>query len=58
MTRLLGIGCCAIWYTTGLTWLVTGIVGLLRYHGGAWESKAIGAKTQKEGCDSEHPQTA
>ncbi|MBR6107239.1 MAG: MATE family efflux transporter [Oscillospiraceae bacterium] len=58
MTRLLGIGCRAIWYTTGLTWLVTGIVGLLRYHGGAWESKAIGAKTQKEGCDSEHPQTA
>ena len=48
MTRCLGIGCRAIWYTTGLTWLVTGLVGLLRYHGGAWESKAISSKTAKE----------
>ncbi|MBQ8922781.1 MAG: MATE family efflux transporter [Oscillospiraceae bacterium] len=44
MTRLLGMDCHAIWYTTGLTWLVTGSVGLLRYHGGAWTGKAIGTK--------------
>lgn len=58
MTEMFGIGCRAIWYTTGLTWLVTGLIGLLRYHGGAWENKAIGTKCRKERYDTEHPQTA
>ena len=48
MTKLLGMDCRAIWYTTGLTWLVTGSVGLIRYHGGAWTGKAIGTKEKAE----------
>lgn len=47
MTELLGIDCKAIWYTTGLTWLVTGMFGLFRYHGGVWRTKAISQKEQE-----------
>lgn len=35
------IGMNSIWYTTGLTWLFTGIVSCIRYAGGKWRSKCI-----------------
>ena len=41
MTKVFGIGYGAIWYTTCVTWTVTGLVGWIRYCGGAWRSKAI-----------------
>ena len=41
MTAVLGMDCRAIWYTTCLTWVVTGAFGLLRYRSGKWRSKAI-----------------
>ena len=47
MTGLFGIDWHAIWYTTCLTWIVTGTVGLLRYRGGVWRKKAF---TGQEGA--------
>lgn len=41
MTQLLGMDHRAIWYTTCITWFVTGCVGLLRYHNGKWRGKAL-----------------
>ena len=50
MTRGFGIGCYAIWYTTCLTWTVTGIFGWLRYKSEKWRSKAlVQPKTASEG---------
>ncbi len=45
MTQLLGMDYRAIWYTTCITWLVTGLVGWIRYQHGKWRSKAILQKT-------------
>ena len=33
----------AIWYTTCVTWLVTGCVGYIRFFGGKWKTKTIRA---------------
>jgi len=36
-----GIGMLSIWYTTGLTWLLTAVISCIRYAGGKWMSKGI-----------------
>jgi len=41
LVELAGCGYQAIWYTTCITWLVTGIVGFTRFTGGKWRTKAI-----------------
>ena len=41
MTSLLGMDYRAIWYTTCVTWFVTGLVGWIRYRRGKWRSKAL-----------------
>ena len=41
MTAVCGMDYRAIWYTTCLTWLVTGLVGWIRYRRGKWRSKAL-----------------
>ena len=40
-TKIPVIGFWGVWLTTGTTWIVTGIVCLLRYAQGAWKHKAI-----------------
>lgn len=30
-----------IWWATGLTWTITGIIGIVRYSSGIWKTKAI-----------------
>ena len=42
LVYLCGYDYRAIWYTTCVTWLVTGIVGLVRYRSDKWRSKSIG----------------
>lgn len=55
LTKVLGMDYRAIWYTTCLTWLVTGLVGWIRYRRGKWRSKAI---LQKEAAaDIQAPAT-
>ena len=34
-----GVGIWGIWYTTGLTWLITGLANVLRIAGGKWKNK-------------------
>ena len=41
MIGVFHMDCRAIWYTTCLTWTVTGLVGWLRYKGGIWRTKAL-----------------
>lgn len=41
MTQVLGMDHRAIWYTTCITWTVTGLVGWIRYRRGKWRSKAL-----------------
>lgn len=41
MTELLNVDYRAIWYTTCLTWAVTGAVGWVRYRRGKWRTKAL-----------------
>jgi putative MATE family efflux protein len=41
MTRALGMDYKSIWYTTCLTWFVTGLVGWIRYRHGKWREKAV-----------------
>ena len=41
MIGVLGMDYRAIWYTTCVTWTVTGLVGWLRYRSGVWRAKAI-----------------
>lgn len=41
MTAVLGMDYRAIWYTTCVTWFVTGLVGWIRYCRGKWRSKAL-----------------
>ena len=38
--------CRAIWYTTCLTWFVTGLVGWIRYCRGKWKGKAVVQKPE------------
>lgn len=35
------VGIWGIWYTTGLTWLITGAVNAIRVAGGKWKEKAV-----------------
>ncbi|MBP5281743.1 MAG: MATE family efflux transporter [Lachnospiraceae bacterium] len=44
LTRIPTIGYWGVWLTTGLTWVMTGIVCLIRYAQGAWKNKAITVK--------------
>lgn len=44
LTRIPMIGYWGVWLTTGLTWVMTGIVCLIRYAQGAWKHKAITTK--------------
>ncbi len=48
MTALLGMDYRAIWYTTCVTWFVTGLVGWIRYCRGKWRSKALLPDMQKQ----------
>lgn len=41
LTSIPSIGKWGIWLTTGLTWLVTGILSWLRYLQGKWKGKSI-----------------
>lgn len=41
LTLVPGIGMLSIWFTTGITWTITGVIGCLRYASGKWESKGI-----------------
>ena len=40
-----GVGIWGIWYTTGLTWLITGLVNVLRIAGGKWKDKVAVKKS-------------
>jgi len=35
------IGCWAVWTTSGLTWLLTGLMILIRYKGGKWRRHTV-----------------
>jgi len=39
--QLASAGYWGIWYTTGLTWAATGIVGVIRYYQGKWKGKTL-----------------
>lgn len=41
LTAIPFIGMWGIWFTTGLTWLVTAVFAFWRYRGGAWMSKSL-----------------
>lgn len=41
LTKVFGMDYRAIWYTTCLTWTVTGAVGWIRYRRGKWQNKAV-----------------
>lgn len=41
LTRVFGLDARAIWYTTGLTWIGTAIVGWVRYRSGKWRCKSL-----------------
>jgi len=39
--RIPGVGIWGIWYTTGLTWLITGLANVVRIAGGKWKDKVV-----------------
>lgn len=41
LTRIKGIGVWGIWLATGLTWLITGAVSVVRYLQGTWKYKSV-----------------
>ena len=41
LTKIPFIGVWGIFLTTGLTWALTGLVSMARYHKGKWEFKGI-----------------
>lgn len=41
LTLIPGVGMLSIWYTTGLTWLFTGGISVIRYARGKWKAKGI-----------------
>ena len=41
LTAIPFIGMWGIWLTTGLTWTITGIVSMARYHKGKWIYKSV-----------------
>ena len=42
LTTIPAIGMWGVFFTTGLTWTVTGIVSMLRYKKGKWARKLMG----------------
>ena len=41
LINLFAVGYWGIWYTTGLTWTITGIAGVIRYWQGKWKYKTL-----------------
>jgi Na+-driven multidrug efflux pump len=41
LTSIPVIGYMGIWWATGLTWLITGLIGCLRYASGRWKTKSV-----------------
>lgn len=41
LTKIGGIGVWGIWLATGLTWLITGTVSVVRYLQGTWKYKSV-----------------
>lgn len=41
LTLIPGIGMLSIWYTTGLTWVVVGVISTVRYASGKWKTKGV-----------------
>ena len=41
LTYVPAIGMLSIWYTTGLTWLLTAIISYVRYAGGKWQNVVL-----------------
>lgn len=41
LTLVPGIGMLSIWFTTGLTWLLTAVISCIRYKQGKWATKGI-----------------
>lgn len=41
LTMIPVIGMWGVFFTTGLTWMITGIVSMMRYHKGKWMTKGI-----------------
>lgn len=50
LTYIPAIGMLSIWYTTGLTWLITAIISCIRYAGGKWQQDVV---IRKEDVESE-----
>lgn len=46
LTSIPSIGIWGIWYTTGLTWSITGAISCLRYAGGKWRNKTLVARPE------------
>lgn len=44
LTSIPSIGIWGIWFTTGLTWLITALFALWRYKSGKWKTKALISK--------------
>jgi len=38
LVQIPGVGVWGIWLTTGMTWLITGIAGIVRYRQGKWKN--------------------
>lgn len=45
LVNIFAVGYWGVWYTSGFTWTITGIVGVLRYLQGKWKYKTL---VQKE----------
>lgn len=41
LVHIPAVGVWAVWGTSGLTWLLTAVMSVLRYKGGKWKKKAI-----------------
>lgn len=41
LVKISAIGVWGIWYTTGLTWLITGAASIIRYRQGKWKTKNL-----------------
>lgn len=41
LVKISAIGVWGIWYTTGLTWLITGAASIIRYCQGKWKTKNL-----------------
>lgn len=46
LINVFAIGYWGVWYTTGLTWTITGIAGVIRYCQGKWKMKTLVKKEE------------